>query len=466
MKSSRALVAVFLACAFFAASVSATQIKVLSWNIKRGIGTKAPNSAEHPFLAKIINYLNPDVWLIQELGGENAGYSQTNEKNALKAFVVANITIYGTSPVEGVDYFVYASSHSDGYTSTGIVSRYPFLSVTDVSLGSPGRGLVVAKVNVPGTNGVGFFTAHFDSGGTSTDAQNRQGNAELTRDNVNSWAATNSQSAYVLTGDFNENEDADITPVYTIGAVLPNGHIYRPISTVLMTGMSDQVPLDGLGGKKTWSTTSLTKRFDYLMTSPSGGSRDPISIVNKQIFNTKRFPTGGMPPGFINTDSQNASDHTCLFSTVNVTEVPVTATVQGNILLQSYLGGAGIGSSMEFRSPGTQNLIFSAPITLNANGNYQATNVPVGSYDVAVKFPNWLRTVAGNITVGAPITTLSLQLTNGDSDGDNDVDVFDLNYLFGAFGTFGPAGDIDWSGVVDVFDINIEFANFGLIGSP
>jgi hypothetical protein len=148
-----------------------------------------------------------------------------------------------------------------------------------------------------------------------------------------------------------------------------------------------------------------------------------------------------------------------------VTILP-TAPVTGHVDLEFYVGGAGIGSTLEFREPGTQNVLYSRPITLDASGNYTAANVPVGTYDVALKFVNWLRQVHQDVTVALPSTSVDFALTNGDADDSNQVDLVDMNTVLTNFGTVGPLGDLTWDDSVDLPDLNIVLVNFGKSGDP
>jgi hypothetical protein len=56
------------------------------------------------------------------------------------------------------------------------------------------------------------------------------------------------------------------------------------------------------------------------MVSPTELGRDRINVLEATIFNTRRFPAGGLPPGFDITDSQNASDHAALFVRIRIDE--------------------------------------------------------------------------------------------------------------------------------------------------
>ena len=56
------------------------------------------------------------------------------------------------------------------------------------------------------------------------------------------------------------------------------------------------------------------------MVSPTELGRDRINVLEATIFNTRRFPAGGLPPGFDITDSPNASDHAALFVRIRIDE--------------------------------------------------------------------------------------------------------------------------------------------------
>lgn len=314
------------------ALAGATEVSILSWNIARAVGANSPRSAQAPFVAKTINYLQPDIIILQEVGGDTrTSWNALNQEAALDSFVRNNLTYLGTNLQRNRDYFLYVNRLSDGFISNAIVSRYPFLSITDVGIGAPNRGLTMGLINVPGTNGLGVFGVHFDSGADNTSSANRQTNAENTRNQISNWRIRNRRAAYLLGGDLNENEDPDLSRVYS-GATLPDGRPYAPISTVQMARLRDTMPVDALGGKRTWrvsETGNPTRRYDYLMVSPTELGRDRINVLEASIFNTRRFPTGRLPTGFELTDSPNASDHAALFLRVRIDQ------------WRSYGGGGG-----------------------------------------------------------------------------------------------------------------------------
>lgn len=139
------------------------------------------------------------------------------------------------------------------------------------------------------------------------------------------------------------------------------------------------------------------------------------------------------------------------------------AQVAGKVTLGQYLGGPGQSAVMEFRQPGTFIVLDSVPIVLDSGGNYTAPTTSC-TYDVALKFSNWLREVKYNVFVGGT-TTLNFNLVNGDANNDNQISLADLNLVLTRIGETG-SGDLDWDGIVSLADLNIVLVNFGMTGMP
>jgi Ca2+-binding RTX toxin-like protein len=68
------VVAVALFFAFTLALQAQTNVRVLTYNIHRDIGASDSNISSQPALAKVVNYLNPDIWTINELGGNDVAF--------------------------------------------------------------------------------------------------------------------------------------------------------------------------------------------------------------------------------------------------------------------------------------------------------------------------------------------------------------------------------------------------------
>lgn len=314
----RTLLGLTLTLGLTLALAGATEVRILSWNIQRAVGANNPNDAQQPYVAKIMNHLRPDILILQEVGGQTrTSWNAFAQESALDTFVRDNLTFFGANPQRNQDYYIYVNRLSDGWITNAVISRYPFQNITDVGIGSPNRGLTIGLIDVPGTNGLGVFGAHFKAGGYTSDAVARQTNAENTRDHIRDWRMRNRRASYVLGGDLNENEDPDLSSTFTIGGTLPDGRIYAPISTVQSARLRDTVPVDALGGKRTYQVSNrnsdLRRRLDYLMVSATELGRDRINVLEATLFNTRRFLAGELPDGFDITDSQNASDHAALF---------------------------------------------------------------------------------------------------------------------------------------------------------
>lgn len=148
---------------------------------------------------------------------------------------------------------------------------------------------------------------------------------------------------------------------------------------------------------------------------------------------------------------------------LNVT--PGTATVTGNVDLQFVFSPLGQTATIEFRTPSTLTVVYSAMITLDGAGNYSVSGVPFGTYDAAVKFPSWLRQVLPTVAVSGPTSGVNFSLLCGDAFTDNQVDLFDMNLIMSDFGAgAGDPADVNWDGIVDLFDLNIVFGTFGAVG--
>jgi len=179
--------------------------------------------------------------------------------------------------------------------------------------------------------------------------------------------------------------------------------------------------------------------------------------------------------------------------------------IDGMVILDGFFGsdkyGSGDGEwvvapplTLEFREPGTQNVLFRKSIALNVNtlpdagggvGSFKLNGITPGVYDIAVKsyvqdrfgehyeFSHWLRALAPNVAVapaGVGSASVMLRVINGDADNDNEVTLLDFGLLVQAFGTV--RGDSGWSQKVDfdgdeeitLFDFGILVRNFGLVG--
>jgi endonuclease/exonuclease/phosphatase family metal-dependent hydrolase len=316
-----------------------TNVRLLTYNIHRDIGGSDSNISSQPSLAKVVNYLAPDIWTINELGGNNVTYNKTTAHNDLVAFIQQNLTIFGSNPQENASFYIYISTIDDSFDTVAIVSRYPFASTHTYSDAGSGfsseRGLARATVSLPDGNVIDVFTAHLKALSTTSDASQRQSEADTDSANVATWISGHHGESVAVTGDWNETEDPGETSNWSghsIGDMLTQpSEPYHPITTMKSAGLLDPEPLSIAGRQDTIDSTTPDSRFDYTMYT---GTR----WLGGQVFDTKQYTSTQLASlnasagtNFVKGDSAGASDHLPVFSIVRVGIKPqIAAIVAGN----------------------------------------------------------------------------------------------------------------------------------------
>jgi hypothetical protein len=138
-------------------------------------------------------------------------------------------------------------------------------------------------------------------------------------------------------------------------------------------------------------------------------------------------------------------------------------SLSGVVSLPGYEDPAGLAAEIEFRTPGTTDVVYAYPIVLEADGSYDAGNVASGTFDVAVKFSHWLRQVRPSVTFDGA-ETVDFTPINGDALPDNRVDLEDLTQVLAFFSQANDQADLNGSGVVDLPDLSLVLANIGKVG--
>ncbi len=314
--SALALVWLFLGALEVGAQLS---IRVLDYNIHRDLGGTDSNVSAQPALAKVVNYLRPDVWTINELGGNSASFNASFARNDLISFIEDDLTIFGPNPNEGTDFFVYLGTFIDGFLTNAIVSRYPLLETQSFSDAGGGfaalRGLTSALLDLPGPTDLGVFTAHLKAFNGTADAERRQAEAEADSMHVAKWMDDHPGAAVVLSGDWNETEDAGQAANWSgrrIGDRLPgSGDLYHPITTMKSPGLLDAAPVSIRGDRDTISASNPTARFDYILYAP-----EYLSLSSGLVFDTRQYTNGELAAlnsanrtNLVAADSAIASDH-------------------------------------------------------------------------------------------------------------------------------------------------------------
>ncbi|MCS6777163.1 MAG: hypothetical protein RMJ43_05020 [Chloroherpetonaceae bacterium] len=196
--------------------------------------------------------------------------------------------------------------------------------------------------------------------------------------------------------------------------------------------------------------------------------------VNSVTFNsptqiTLNLTVADNAPTTVRTLTITNPDGQTITSAPLLTVEAATVTVSGTITLEGAVNMAQ-PLTFEFR-PQPSGTPFTRSITPGITGAYTVSNVPPGTYQVAIKGSKWLRRVI-SVNATASVSNADATLLAGDANDDNAVDVLDLNALITAFDAAGgdpnwnAGADLNGNGVVDVLDLDLLIRNFDLLGDP
>ncbi|MFQ5342789.1 MAG: hypothetical protein ACE5F6_14715, partial [Anaerolineae bacterium] len=142
---------------------------------------------------------------------------------------------------------------------------------------------------------------------------------------------------------------------------------------------------------------------------------------------------------------------------------PVTVCqIAGSVILQGRANHGGTTISID-----------DAPAATTASdGRFTVADLDAGSYRVVASHFGYLSREDDSVLCQAGQTTElpETTLVGGDTDGDNEVNLFDLVRVAAAYGScagdqnFDPLGDINETGCVDIFDLVLVATNYGAGG--
>ena len=427
----------------------------MQWNVEKGLGRQSTiTNAAAKAIARIVNYNQPDILLFNEV--DASGLSAAQNEAAIVEWITNNVSYLGAQ--SGVDFFVKASSISDGFNRNAAVSRYPISNATtyDDSL----RGLHSFRVQLTSTN-LQVFHAHLKCCSDGSSCTTKQTEAQFDSDTIKTFAATNS-SPYIFAGDWNEDEQ---NPECTLSAT------YHPITTIITNGGFAEFKPTMLNGEyRTWSTAPTTPsiRFDYVLSATNR-----LTPASGYVFSTTNWAMNGLytnasPQNLVN-DSRTASDHYCVFANFSFAtngSANMAVTPAGGFSSSGFQGGpfAPTNQTYTVNNAGSVSLNWSATkssnwltlsvsggtlaagagtnvvVTINSNANALATN----TYSDTISFTN--------TTSGSGSTTRSVSLS-----------VLDTNTypsgFFDDFSTFAPGnlvGQSNWVQRVTVSTLPLQ----------
>lgn len=156
---------------------------------------------------------------------------------------------------------------------------------------------------------------------------------------------------------------------------------------------------------------------------------------------------------------------------LSIIELDLGNTISGNIEFEDFEGYPPLGITMEFREHGTFNIVKTVEVALDEQGNYTTAgpNTP-GVYDLTVKGTTWLRRTQTIDSTDGDLGGINFGFTNGDADGDNEINLVDYGRVAASFGKsmfdegFDRLADLNGDDEVNLVDIGIVAARFGFIG--
>jgi len=162
-------------------------------------------------------------------------------------------------------------------------------------------------------------------------------------------------------------------------------------------------------------------------------------------------------------------------TTPTATPSPTGSSAQGSLILQgrpSAPDAAWITNfDISFITPGDTQPTASYNVSTDQFGAYNLSNVPVGTFNIAIKTENTLRAILPASSIQAGQNQLpDVELKSGDANNDNFVTATDFSLLAGSFGeclggsTYNARTDFNNDQCVTAIDFSLLSANYGQQG--
>ncbi len=432
--------------------------------------------------------------------GMSISWVEFNDIDAV--YTVIGDTIYTTVP-EGATTgrITMGTFVGDRATSDTDFIVYHLPAITDFSpkTGNSGQTVILTGTNFTGTTAVKFngtsadFTIDSDTaitttvpsgattgkitvtspGGTATSAtdytvvpfiSSLEPNSGIVGDDVViSGLSFNGVTAVKFNGTpafFRLDSETSIATIVPTGAT--TGHItltyaggttssdsvftvYHPITITSFT------PTIGDAG----STVNITGAHFTGTSSVSFNGRPAFYVVNSDVSITTVVPSGATTGQISVTNPAGTTLSAGNFTVFVPTSLEVTIT--------RGVGYTGALSGMELVYSLTGPQTYTGDLALDNDGKSTIGGLQPGTYNLQISGSHWLTRRISGINVNGTNGVVT-SMTNGNADGNNQINLFDFVVLDSKFGSADSMADLDGSGQVNLFDYVIIDQNFGAQG--
>lgn len=157
-----------------------------------------------------------------------------------------------------------------------------------------------------------------------------------------------------------------------------------------------------------------------------------------------------------------AGDPAHAFQLEGTVTITGPSVISGNVGLEGWASSNGTSAQIDIVQGG--NVVETLNTSVAADGSFSTTTNRTGSAQLRFRVPHFLQRKTANLTLGYDTVNLSLPLSNGDIDGDNEVGIGDYSILSANYGAENAPGDLNEDGVIDIADYSILSGNYGLLG--
>ncbi len=414
--------------------------------------------------------------------------------------VDSSTSIRATVPAGATTGKITVTTASGTATSETDFSVAPGIASFDPASGQPGTIVTITGTNFTGTTRVafrgygGYFTVVSD---TSIRAYVPEG------------TATGKITVYTPSGYGDSLTDFIVLPGTTITSFLPTsgaagqqvvitGTLCSQVTAVYFGGypgtftinsdttVTAVVPVDATTGRISmhYNGTSTRSSTDFTVLPsissiepPKGKVGDTISIHGSGFFGAYELKFNGVAvPDFYRTGTQLIEAVVPVGATtgkITIKTPPGTATSETDFVVFALTSlpitispGGGYngplsGIQQDYAMDGPA--LYTGKLHPDGSGTALINDLEPGVYSVSISGGHWLKRVVNGVVVDG-VNSINTILTNGDADGNNQINLFDFVVIDSKFNTSDVMADLDGDGQVNLFDYVIIDTTFGAQG--